>query len=407
MKIVRGAGILLAFSLAVGGRGFAAAGEALPAPGSLSSVVDTGFVTAASIQAEGLFKHYVLPPLPYEVETYLVTFSSRDFDGSVAPVTALLFVPRLAEKADLPVLVFGAGTTGIGDACAPTRELSEGRLFGEYQQNLLAYAAMGLIAILPDYIGFEDPSRPQRYFSKQAEGHAMLDAARAVYNFFELAHTVARPLRKVFIAGYSQGGHAAFSAADLWRTYAPEIPVAGIIGFGATTDVRALLREGPAYAPLIFYTYEQMYGKAEIDPGEYLPDHFARTLEADVTEKCIDQFQTCYSYDSARVYRPVFRQALFHGDLEHNYPSLYRRLSENRAGLDGHGVPALVIQGATDFMVTSETQKVFVTALRAAGSRVTYADLPDVAHKDVRQAGFRLSVDWIEIITRGAPPPEG
>jgi hypothetical protein len=37
---------------------------------------------------------------------------------------------------------------------------------------------------------------------------------------------------------------------------------------------------------------------------------------------------------------------------------------------------------------------------------VTYADLPDVSHKDVRQAGFRLSVDWIEIITRGAPPPE-
>jgi pimeloyl-ACP methyl ester carboxylesterase len=388
----------------------AAAGDAATAmdSGYLSSILDTGYESAANIVARStaLFKHYKLPALSYGVDTYKLTFVSRDFDGTPATITALLYVPRLEQAAQLPVLVFGAGTTGIGDACAPSLEPSEGRHFGDYRDNMLAYAAMGIITILPDYLGFDDPTRPQRYFSRLAEGHVMLDAARAVRHFYDVAGNAARPLDKVFVAGYSQGGHAAFSAADLWQSYAPDVPLAGIIGFGATTDVEALLREGPAYGPLIFYTYSVMYGFQDVNPREYLTEQFARTLEQDVTTLCIDKFQTYYSYDSARVYAPPFRVALYRGDLGRVYTSLSRRLEENRAGLGGHGLPALIIQGAKDFIVTSATQKKFVDALRALASPVTYADLPGAAHKDVRQAGFRMSVDWIDIISRGDPPPE-
>ena len=92
--------------------------------------------------------------------------------------------------------------------------------------------------------------------------------------------------------------------------------------------------------------------------------------------------------------------------VAHAWPALVWRLQENQAGLGGHGVPALVVQGAADFIVTSATQKKFVDALRLMESKVTDADLPGVSHKEVRQAGFRLSVDWIDLISRGAPPPE-
>jgi pimeloyl-ACP methyl ester carboxylesterase len=400
------AAIALVASAAAFGSGFASGGE-LVQPGDLATADHQEFVSAAAIEARAsaLFKDYPLPPLQYGVNTYRLRFTSRDFDGSMAPITALLYVPRVEASTEMPLLVFGSGTTGIGDACAPSLEQAEGRHFGDYKENMLAYAALGLIVILPDYLGFDDATRPQRYFSREAEGHVMLDAARAVTNFYKDASDLARPMGKVFVAGYSQGGHAAFSAADLWQEYAPEVPLAGAIGFGATTDVEALLREGPAYAPLIFYTYSVMYGYGEVDPNLYLQPHFAQTLEHDVTSMCIDQFQAYYSYDEAKVYARPFATSLYRHALWGSYASLLQRLSENRAGLDGHGVPALIVQGASDFIVTSATQRAFVDGLRFRGSVVSYADLPGVTHKEVRQAGFRMSVDWITLVARGDGPP--
>ncbi len=393
-------------SAAVYGAGFASGAEAVQ-PGDLATADHVEFVSAAAIaaRASALFKDYPLPPLQHGVDIYRLRFTSRDFDGSMAPITALLYVPRVEARVEMPVLVFGAGTTGVGDACAPSLEQVEGRHFGDYEENMLAYAALGLIVVLPDYLGFDDPTRPQRYFSHDAEGHVMLDAARAVTAFYKDAADLARPMGKVFVAGYSQGGHAAFSAVDLWKLYAPEVPLAGVIGFGATTDVEALLREGPAYAPLIFYAYSVMYGYGEVDPNLYLQTHFAQTLEHDVTSMCIDQFQAYYSYDEAKVYARSFAVSLFRHELWRSHPSLFRRLNENRAGLGGHGVPSLVVQGASDFIVTSATQRAFVDELRIRGSVVSYANLPGVTHKEVRQAGFKMSLDWIRLVARGDEPP--
>ena len=90
----------------------------------------------------------------------------------------------------------------------------------------------------------------------------LLDAVRATYAFFEAFGTNAdvnpsnvKPSGAVFTAGYSQGGHAAFAAADLRPSYAPELPLTGMIGYGATTNVERLLREGPYYAPYIVQSY--------------------------------------------------------------------------------------------------------------------------------------------------------
>ena len=385
----------------------AAAGSAQAVPGLVLSSSRIGSFTTAEAKAwqEPLFRGYTDPTPRYEVDAFQIRFTSTDFDGSSAVIVAELFVPRLAAPAERPVLVFGSGTTGIGDACAPSLELGEIRHFGDYRANMIAYAAQGFIVVFPDYLGFNDPSRPQRYFSRLAEGHVMLDAARAVREWFSPRNTGVRPLPTVFVAGYSQGGHAAFAAADLRAAYAPDVPLAGVIGFGATTDVAALLREGPAYAPLILYTYSVMYGTGDVDPAAYLPDHLSRTLADDVNRLCIDQFQTYYSYDGSKVYRPDFRRALYEGKLAELYPSLAFRLEENRSGLSGHGLPALVAQGETDFIVTPATQKRFVDALREAGSAVQYDEFKGVPHKGIRQAAFEASVQWMEGIARGDPAP--
>ena len=343
------------------------------------------------------FEHFPAPAPVHSVRHLVVRFHSVDFDGQPVVIRAQLFVPETAGA--YPLYVFASGTTGIGDACAPSLEVPEERRWGWYTQNMLAYATLGHVVMFPDYTGFNDPDRPQRYFSKLAEGRMMLDAIRAANAVMELAVSEAGLSGNVFTAGYSQGGHAAMAAADLLPDYAPELRIHGVITYGSTNDVEALVREGPAYAPLIFYSYLSMYGTDDIQPERYLQDRWLPTFEADASTMAVDVFQAHYGFDYKTLYRPEFAASLFAGTLAMDYPTLAARLSENHTGLSGHGVPALVLQGQTDFIVTPKSQTVFVDALRAAGSEVEYIEYPGVSHRYTRMAGFEDSVRWMAALS--------
>ncbi len=408
--VVWRAAAIAAFLLLVPLVGGVAQGRTLP-PGTIVGVTPKGRVSEPTIRekAEPLFESWGVPALPRDVDVFTISYISRDFDGSQARVLAQLFVPVMDAAAEVqkrPLLVFGSGTTGVGDQCAPSLEQPLVRRWGHYRANMMSYASQGIIAIFPDYLGFNDPDRPQRYFSKNAEAHAMLDAARAVQTFLRQPGTYTAGSRAVgpwptgfdhlFASGYSQGGHAAFAAADLWKEYAPELPFTGVIGFAATTNIEVLFREGPYYAPSVVYNYLDMYGADEIVPDRYFQERWATTLESDVPELCVDEFQLYYPFDGTQLYTAEFYDALYQGGLEEEFPGLARRLEENATGLSGHGVPALMIQGNEDIIITTPSQTRFVAALQSRGSDVEYLTMDGVRHRHTRPAGFRDSVRWIK-----------
>jgi len=378
---------------------------AVDRPGTLLSAHRQSVMPRGQIEREavGFFEMHSVPRMLHDVEVWTVSYVSEDFNGAPVDVKAQLFIPVVPGGGEIPLLVFGSGTSGLSDSCAPSLELPEIHRFGWYTANMLSYAGVGFIVIFPDYIGFNDPDRVQRYFSKQAEAHAMLDGARAAISF-----TTGRAVRaapRVFAAGFSQGGHAAFAAADLRASYAPDVPLSGVIGFGATCDVTPLLREGPVYAPFILYAWSQMYGTGDVDPSQVLQPHWASRLAEDAATMCVDTFQNYYPWDPAKLYRTDFLQELNNNHIVALLPRLAARIEENKAGLSGHGIPALVVQGTGDIVVTTPTQDRYVAALRASGSAVRYVVLPMIKHRFIRQAGFPASVDWMLAIARGDPAP--
>ncbi len=387
----------------------AAAGWSL-APGQILDVQEGALFSPDQIRREAtlLFEGFPDPEPALPVATFRLRFRSTDADGSDATVYAQLFVPIPDTRRSLPIMVFGSGTTGIGDHCAPSREQPHLVRWGYYRANMLAYASRGFITIFPDYLGFNDEARPQRYFSKLAEGYAMLDAARAAFQFFETDAgnaRPARPARQVFTNGYSQGGHAAFAAADLLQDYAPEVPLVGAIGIGTTNDVARLFREGPPYAPYIMYTYQQLYGSEEIDPSRYLRDEYSGDLDDVVARMCVDTFQRHFPWEAAGLFRPEFRAALFGGTLSERFPALATRIAENNTGLTGHGVPGLILQGTEDWIARTGSQTDFVAALRSSGSAVRYIKMAGISHRHSRAAGFEASVEWMLWLAGGGPPP--
>ncbi len=384
-------------------------GWAEPEPGALLSVVWQERVTPQQIDTESVpfFSTAEIPQIDsfrtlsarFGADVYRLVYWTSDADGSPVRASASLYIPVSSEPHQAPVLAFGSGTTGLGDDCAPSLENPRIVRLGWYRSNMLAYAGQGIMAIFPDYVGFNDPSIPQRYFSKFSEGYLMLDSIRAARSAAASLGSVVRtntvPGPRSFTAGYSQGGHAALAAADLWRSYAPELDLRGVIGFGSTPSVEALFRDAGWYPPNIIYSYLQLYGNVRVRPAEILRAEWARDLELDVLSRCVTEFQAYYPANPASLFTPRFYDALMSRRLGEFFPSFKAILDENESGLDGHGVDTLYIQGLEDWIASTASNREYVDRLRATGVDVEYIEYEFVRHRYTRPAGFVDSVNFI------------
>jgi hypothetical protein len=343
-------------------------------------------------------------PAKYPVDHYIIRYLSSDASEAPVQLVAQLFVPRSDAPLSAPVFVYGPGTTGLADQCAPSREQATVRNWGDYYVHMLSYATQGYIGILPDYTGFNDESQLQRYFVADLEARVLLDAARAVYRFFEGAPSTVTPERAAFFAGYSQGGHAVFAVRDVAARYAPDVPVKGVIGHGATTDVTTLLRESPYFAPYVLYSYANYYGPDAVDISQLLQPRWLPTLDADMATRCIDAMPAYYGNDPRQLYHPNFYNALFGDRLAEAFPRLKEVLDRNSTGLVPSSIPAFVPQGTADPIITTRSQEAFVAKLCAAGGRVTYTPYANVHHFQARQVSFKDSLGWMETIRSGGTP---
>lgn len=371
------------------------------ADGRLIEVTDTGTLSPKEIDRTiaPLFEGYDPPTARYPVQTFLIRFQSRYPDGRTAPITAQLFVPVLPAESQRPVYLFAPGTTGLLDVCRVSREHIAGINWGLYRSHMLSFAGQGVIGLLPDYTGFGDPDHLQYYYHAETEGMMILDAVRAVRFFFDRERFRVRPAPAVHLAGYSQGGHATFAAADLRRAYAPDVEIAGIVGYGPATDMEALFREFTVVTPMVVQTYQRIYGSQVIDPAQILAPRWAETLEYDVTRQCVGAMQSYYPWAADRMFAEPFYESLMAGTLSVTHPDIFEVLRQNSPGLSGHGIPVLILQGTEDIVVYPESQAEFVTALRSRGSDVRYLVYEGYRH-DTRQISFDEVLRWIGAVSR-------
>jgi acetyl esterase/lipase len=383
-----------------------AAAQALQ-PGMLTAVEKVETLTPAEVDrlVAGLFDGARQPAAAFAVDCYTLRFQSLYPEDSPASATAQLFLPR-TEEAGPPALMylFAPGSTGLINNCRPSREHIAGIHWGLYRSHVLAFAGQGMLGLLPDYQGFGDPGRLQPYMSAVSEGRLVLDAIRAARRFLEQkGWSLPRGKPAVFLAGFSQGGHAIFAAADLERAYAPEVRLSGIIGYGPTTDMEVLFREFPVSAPMAIFTYSRLYGNQRFNPALILQQRWARSLEHDVTRQCIGGMQQYYPWSARELFTPAFADALFAHKLQDLYPEIYRILRENSTGLTRHRLPCLILQGTDDIVIRPASQAQFARQLCQAGSPVRYV-LYKGRH-DTRQVGYWEALDWMRALADGKPAP--
>ncbi|MBO9532924.1 MAG: alpha/beta hydrolase [Solirubrobacteraceae bacterium] len=202
-----------------------------------------------------------------------IMYKSTDNNGKPVAVTGTYIEPtaKYSGSGPRPLVVYAEGTQGQGDSCAPSKSLESGYIGGTVQGFSAGYEIPGINAlvdagvgvVVTDYIGLGTTDRIHTYVDRVDQGNAVLDAARAAVKVQGASVTTASP---VGLYGYSQGGGAAASAAELQPTYAPDVNLKGAYAGGPPADLGATMTkaDGTILTAVIGYAIN---GFVQSDPN--------------------------------------------------------------------------------------------------------------------------------------------
>jgi alpha-beta hydrolase superfamily lysophospholipase len=173
-----------------------------------------------------------------------------------------------------PVLVYAHGTTvdkGFNMANVATN--------GEASLVMAMYAAQGFIVVAPNYTGYSGSALTYHpYLNAEAQATDVIDAVRAVRA--SLASLGGTASAKLFITGYSQGGHVAMAThREMQTKYPTEFSVSAS---GPMSGPHALDKfgkqvysvNGPVnggatiFTPLIVDSFQNSYGNIYTRPSD-------------------------------------------------------------------------------------------------------------------------------------------
>lgn len=185
-----------------------------------------------------------------------ITYTSAMPDGSPVLASGLLFIPRGYAKGRPSMLVYHHGT-----------DLEKERpvnLKGE-QTICMVFAADGYLVLMPDYFGLGKGPGMHPYQHAETEAQSSIDMIRAVRALREKLNLDFG--EKIFITGYSQGGHAAMSThkfiterhKDEFKIWA-SAPMSGAYDMtGAQSTAMYKEYSHPGYLPYIVFGYNAVY----------------------------------------------------------------------------------------------------------------------------------------------------
>jgi pimeloyl-ACP methyl ester carboxylesterase len=316
-------------------------------------------------------------PLTSAGRAYLVLYRSTGVDGKPVGVSGTVEVPKgRAPRAGWPVVSWAHGTTGIADACAPSRSpssASNSYAFSEFN----AWLKRGYALARTDYEGLGTPGI-HPYLIGRSEGRGVVDIVRA-----------ARLLnpgvgRRWIIAGHSQGGHAALFAAALGPSWAPELTLRGVAAFAPASHVGTQARAIGALtapSPISGLAALILEGAATADPAIKPAQLFsdrAVALRPLIQRECIGALISATEFGAlgpAQLVRPGADLSRLLRVLDAQNPALRIR------------VPVLILQGLADTTVFPVFTNQLTQELRAKGDALSYRTYPGVSHVTVLANG--------------------
>ncbi|MGW2634746.1 lipase family protein [Streptomyces chattanoogensis] len=208
-----------------------------PAVSSRSAVGSHSAGSPGDIVSSSPSSFHPTPGQPTNTQAWHITYRSTTAKGAPNTVSGTVIVPKDGKEGPRPLISYALGTVGLADSCAPSAGFPKGTTVeAALIQRLIN---RGWAVAVTDYEGLGTPG-DHTYTVGRAEGQAVLDAARAALRLPEAAAAGVTRKSPIGIMGYSQGGQAGGWAAELHRSYAPELRVKGTAAGGVPSDLLRL-----------------------------------------------------------------------------------------------------------------------------------------------------------------------
>ncbi len=199
--------------------------------GRLISAEKTATYTTANLAF--LFAFGGVPVTPqYQVDVYRLVYETVDPWGLPMRASAALAVPRLSGKT-WPLLAYQHGTI-TSDLEAPSSGSSTEGLLG------VVLATSGYVSVLADYLGFGESPGRHPYHHAASTATCVIDALRA--GRAACASNAVVLNDQLFLAGYSQGGHATLAVLrELEARHTAEFPVTACAAMAGAYDLSGVM----------------------------------------------------------------------------------------------------------------------------------------------------------------------
>lgn len=204
------------------------------------------------------------------VEIYKLTYNTVDVMGNPTIASGAVYVPQ-TDSDTLPLLSNQHGTV-MDYRKVPSRRSED--LAGYF------FAATGYVTVMADYLGLGDNPGIHPYIHWESEATASIDMIRAAREFLNNSLGI-WDNNQLFIAGYSQGGHATMALHkyihmhDLKEEFniIASAPMAGPY-YLSGDQMDMILNEDSSYyksefLPYIIASYNLVYGNLFSDYAQY------------------------------------------------------------------------------------------------------------------------------------------
>lgn len=341
---------------------------------------------------------FFLDPLrrvPAPARVTRIMFASTDRLGQPIAVTGTVLKSTRGRDGSRGLVAFAVGTQGMAGKCAPSRQMAVGR---EYEAVFIAgLLARGFDVVVPDYQGHGAASPVHTYMSRVVQGHVVLDSLRAAQQVDGI-----EPGGPVAITGYSQGGAASASAAEMWEDYAPELDIIGVVAGAPPADLYRTARflDGGPYFAFLAYTVAGIVEDYGIDAAAILNERGLKVLES-VHEECL--FESLRSHAFIR-----FSQLTVDGrsisDVM-NDPALETILREQRLGAPGRWpkMPTMIVHSRFDDVVPFECGRALAERWVGQGARVRLVGGLAPGHIPAMATSYRSAFTFVRDRFAGKP----
>lgn len=327
-----------------------------------------------------------------------IMYLTRDAQDRPIAVTGTVLTPNMPwlGLGKRPVIGYAVGTQGMADHCAPSKQLETGLEYeGVYIEGLLM---RGYGVVVTDYQGLGTPGE-HTYVNRSAQGHAVLDSVRAAQRTPGSGLPTDGP---VVTFGYSQGGGASASAAELQPTYAPELKLKGAYAGAPPADLKAVGKslDGSYAATLLGYAViglEAAYPE-QIDLDQFLNDKGKQLFEQ-AKNSCLIDGLALGAFTKSETLTKDGRPVSAYMD-EEPFNSI---VNDQKLGQRKPAAPVLVLHSTLDDIVPFEQGRQMAKDWCGKGAKVQFKSLELPTHIAAIPNTAPYVFPWLEGVVAGVP----